>query len=172
METKTQSQNDYEYIESVRNTFIDYGRYLQRNDICDYGDIDDYENFLIFKEAQEKEFEVEDYYDNIPQKDKELMDFNDFLKKSMDWENELIIVTQEAWDYFYENIKSEEDMDISAYVQANEFYDKFAEITGVEIQDFDKCFVSSKYIDEWTYNTINLIVNVNGTNQKFIIDRV
>jgi hypothetical protein len=160
------------------NTFIGYGRYLERNDISNEGSIDDYEMFLEFREAQCKEFEVDnteviikDYYDNLPQKTKEYMEFLDYILEAIDL-YELVIIKGEDWDEFYNSDDMEREMNLAGWCQANNFYDKFEEITGTDIWKFESCFISSKYIDTYTYNTMNLIVNINGINQRFIIDRV
>ena len=51
-----------------------------------------------------------------------------------------------------------------------DFYDEFEKITGINHWKFEECFVSTKYIDERTYNTMNLIIDVNGKRERFIID--
>jgi hypothetical protein len=188
MKTIINNQNQYErqdyyfgMLEDVRNTFIGYGRYLERNNIPDEGSIEDYENYLIFQEAQCKEFEVDDtetfiknYYDNLPQKTKDYMEFFDFLLECQTWDNDIVIIKGEDWDEFYNNFdpNEERDMNLAGWCDADKFYDKFAEITGTEKWKFESWFISCKYIDTYTYNTMNLIVNINGINQRFIIDRV
>jgi hypothetical protein len=100
------------------------------------------------------------------------MEFVDFLMEQQGWEHDLIIIKGEYWDEFYSTDDDEYEMKIAGWVQASEFYDKFAEITNTDKWKFESAFVSSKYLDTYTYNTINLIVSVNGKNERFIIDCV
>lgn len=179
METIIKNENgypreDYYYgiMQDVRNVFIGYGRYLERNDIPKEGSIEDYETFLQFQDAKMKEFDVDDCFKKLPQKTKEYMEFVDFLMEQQGWEHDLIIIKGEHWDEFYSTNDEDYEMKIDGWVQADKFYDKFAEIINTDKWKFESAFVSSKYIDTYTYNTINLIVNINGKNERFIIDCV
>jgi hypothetical protein len=163
----------YGIMQDVRNVFINYGRYLERNDISKEGSIEDYETFLEFQEAKMKEFEGDYCFEKLPRKTKEYMEFVDFLMEQQAWEHDLIIIKGEDWDEFYSRINDDEyEMKIVGWVQASEFYDKFAEITNTDKWKFESAFISSKYLDTYTYNTINLIININGINERFIIDCV
>jgi hypothetical protein len=127
------------------------------------------------KQSDDTESIIKNYYDNLPQKTKEYMEFIDFLLNSQTWDNDIVIIRGEDWDEFYNNFDpNDEDMEmkLAGWCQADNFYDKFEEITGTDKWKFESCFISSKYIDTYTYNTMNLIVNIDGTNQRFIIDKV
>jgi len=167
-------REDYYYgmMEDIRNTFINYGKNLERNNISGYGTIEDYETFLQFQEAQEEEFNVDVYENNPSPKAEDYLMFVDFLIEQEKWQREVIIVTESDWNEFYDSNDLDREMKITAYVQANEFSDKFAEITGIDELKFESCFVSSTYLDTYTYNTMNLIIKINGVNQRFIIDCV
>jgi hypothetical protein len=180
MEKLIKNENDYVrenyycgMIEDVRNVFINYGRYLERNDIPKEGSLEDYEIFLQFQKGQEKEFEIDDCIEKSSQRIKEYLEFIAFLKEKQDWGNELIIIREDDWNEFYNRINDDEfEMKILDYVQASEFYNRFAQIANADELKFESVFVSSKYLDTYTYNAINLIVNINGRNERFIIDCV
>jgi hypothetical protein len=63
-------------------------------------------------------------------------------------------------------------MKIASYVQASQFYDRFYELVGINVTQFENNFVSAKYIDDYTYNTIELTINIDDKDQVFIIDAV
>lgn len=134
------------------------------------------ENVLIKNEnnhmgENEKEV-IKKYYENLSQKTEEYLEFISFLLEQEEWDREVIIIKQSDWDEFYNTDDEDYEMKITAYVQASEFYDKFAEITGTDECKFESSFVSSKYIDTYTYNTMSLIVNIEGNIERFIIDCV
>jgi hypothetical protein len=160
-------------MQDVRNVFISYGRYLERNNIAKEGSIEDYEKFLSFKDAQEKEFELGDSFQKSSQNNEEYLDLLAFLLEQEDWDRDLIIIRKDDWNEFYNRINDDEfEMKILDYVQASEFYNRFAQIANADELKFESVFVSSKYLDTYTYNAINLIVNINGRNERFIIDCV
>jgi hypothetical protein len=143
----------------VRNTFINFGRFLEKNKIDGQGSIDDYESSLVLEDQR--------------QRTKEYTEFLTFLKEKQDWGNELIIIREEDWNEFHNRINDNEfEMKILDYVQANEFYDKFANLVKINTEEFEDNFVSAKYIDDYTENTIELIININGKDEIFIIDCV
>lgn len=109
--------------------------------------------------------------EDLPQKTEEYLEFISFLLEQEDWERDVVIIRGEDWDEFYSTDDEEYEMKLE-YCDARNFYDKFAEITNTDKWKFESYFVSSKYIDEWTYNTMNLIVKINGRNERFIIDAV
>jgi len=110
-------------------------------------------------------------FNNLPQKTEEYLEFISFLLEQENWSNDVVIIKGEDWDEFYSSDDIEYEMKLE-YCDARSFYDKFAEITGTDKWKFESYFVSSKYIDTYTYNTMNLIVKINNVNQRFIIDAV
>jgi hypothetical protein len=176
------NRNDYYYtLIDSRQIFTGYGRYLQLHQI-ENDTIEDYENYLLTLEdekyIQEKESEVNDinnnveyYSSRIRQNNDEYLEFINFLLEQEDWSNELVIIKGEIWDEFYSTDDEEYEMKME-YCDAKSFYEKFAEITETNIEEFETNFISSKYIDTYTYNTMNLIIKINGTSQRFIIDAV
>lgn len=120
----------------------------------------------IINNENEKEFS------NLPQRTIEYLVFLDFLQEQRDWDNDLVIISGEEWDKFYDPATDDEYEMKLDIVNVKDFFDKFAEITKTDKWKFESYFVSSKYIDEWTYNTMNLIVKVDGINKRFIIDCV
>lgn len=113
-----------------------------------------------------------DYESNLPQRTIEYLGFLNFLQEQRDWDNDLVIISGEEWDKFYDPTTDDEYEMKLDIVNVKDFFNKFAEITKTDQWKFENYFVSSKYIDEWTYNTMNLIVKVDGLNQRFIIDCV
>jgi len=120
----------------------------------------------IINNENEKEFS------NLPQRTIEYLTFLDFLQDQRDCDNDLVIISGEEWDKFYDPATDDEYEMKLDIVNVKNFFDKFAEITKTNQWKFESYFVSSKYIDEWTYNTMNLIVKINGINQRYIIDCV
>ena len=110
-------------------------------------------------------------FNNLPQKTEEYLEFISFLLEQENWSNDVVIIKGEDWDEFYNTDDDEYEMKLE-YCNASKFYDKFAEMTGTDKWKFESYFVSSKYIDTYTYNTMNLIVKINNVNQRFIIDAV
>ena len=111
------------------------------------------------------------YESNLPQRTIEYLTFLDFLQEQWNWDNDLVIISGEEWDKFYstDDIDYEMKLDI---VNSEDFFNKFAEITKTDQWKFESTFISSKYLDTYTYNTMNLIVKIDGINQRFIIDCV
>jgi hypothetical protein len=98
MEKLIKIENDYSMgnyyygiIEDVRNVFINYGRYLERNDIPEEGSFEDYEIFLQFQNSQEKEFEIDNYIEKSSEKQEDYLELLAFLTEQQDWDRELII---------------------------------------------------------------------------------
>lgn len=115
---------------------------------------------------------TQQFESTLSQRTLDYLTFIDFISEQADDEGNLIVTRQEEMDRFKASNDIDREMKITAYVQANEFSDKFAEITGIDELKFESCFISSKYIDTYTYNTMNLIVKTNGKNERFIIDCV
>lgn len=115
---------------------------------------------------------IKDYFENLPQKEIERMNFEDYLLESIKWDYDIIIIKGEDWEEFHNNLDDEDYEMKLEYSDGVKFYDKFKELTGIGLLEFDECFVSAKYIDENTENSMNLIVKINGINQRFIIDCV
>ena len=152
----------------VRETFTGYGRYLEKNNVIQ-DDINYYERYLQEKyESEECEQYQKEFYSNVPQKTIEYTEFLCFILEQTEWQNDLIIIKQGEWDRFWE-AKDEKDMNM-IIVQAKDFYDEFEKITGINHWKFEECFVSTKYIDERSYNTMNLIIDIDGKRERFIID--
>lgn len=170
METLNRNNYYFDTKEDVKLTFIDYGRYLEKKNIIQ-DDFNYYERYLQEKyEAEECEQYQKEFYNNVPQKTIEYTEFLCFILEQTEWQNDLIIIKQEEWDRFWNSKDSDEkDMDL-IIVQAKDFYDEFEKITGIDHWKFEECFVSTKYIDERTYNTMNLIIDVDGKRERFIID--
>jgi hypothetical protein len=125
-------------------------------------------------EFMEKEsFSIKDYYDSLSQKQLERMDFEDFLLDAIKWQEDVIIIRGEDMDEYKKIGMKDDDYEIKMqYTDGIDFYKKFKEITGVGLEEFDKDFISAKYIDLETENSMNLIIKVNGINQRFIIDKM
>jgi hypothetical protein len=121
----------------------------------------------------QNEYPRMDYYENLSQKTEEYIEFLDFIIKQESWDKEIEIIKGEDWtDFYSEEHEENYDMKIFGWVQASEFYDKIEKLFGLELKEFENNFISSKYLDTYTYNTINLIVNINGKNEGFVIDCV
>jgi hypothetical protein len=103
-------------------------------------------------------------------KDEEYLEFLSYICDKENWDQELVIIRKEDWDGFYNTDDEDYEMKIAGWVQASEFYDKFQELFGLE--EFENNFVESKYLDAYTYNTIELTININGKDDVFIIDAV
>lgn len=114
---------------------------------------------------------IKDYFENLPQKEIERMNFEDYLLESIKWDYDIIIITDEVWKEFKKSDDEYYEMKLE-YSDGIKFYEKFKELTGIGLLEFDECFVSAKYIDEDTENSMNLIVNINGRSERFIIDCV
>lgn len=115
---------------------------------------------------------LDNHNEFLEQKQEDYLDFLAFLSEQEDWDRELIIIRKEDWNEFYSTDDKEFEMKIASYVQAGEFYNRFAELVGIEPKEFEDNFVSTKYIDKNTENTIELIINIDGKDQVFIIDAV
>jgi hypothetical protein len=103
---------------------------------------------------------------SIKQREIELTEFQCWILERKDWDEQLNFIRQEDLDRFYESKDKELELDIIC-IQASEFYNEIEEL--LDIEDFDECFVHMKYINE-LQNSINLIVNVTGVNQRFRVD--
>ena len=133
------------------------------------------ENVLIKNEngyigESEKDL-IEKHNENLPQKTEEYLEFISFLLEQENWERDIVIIKGSDWDEFYSTNDEDYEMKLE-YCDAGSFYDKFAEITGTDKWKFESYFVSSKYLDTYTYNTMNLIVNIDDNIERFIIDAV
>jgi uncharacterized short protein YbdD (DUF466 family) len=148
----------------VRDVFIGYGRYLEKNSINEQGDISDYENYLHNREEEN----CTNYQLNNDLSDRniEYIEFISWILEQSHLDEQLNVIRQEEWDRFWESEDKDDEIDMEI-VQAGDFYKEFEKLVGID--DFDECFVHMKYINE-LQNSVNLIVNINGINQRFIID--
>lgn len=157
----------------VRNVFINYGRYLERNSIPDEGSIEDYEMFLQFQEAKQQEFEINDNDDvEDIEKEDEYLEFLFFLSKASEWDNDLVIIKKHDIDSFNNSDDEDKELNLSGWCQAEEFYDTFEKITGINSMLFENCFKGAKYLNDITYNSILISIYVDGNIEEFIIDLV
>jgi hypothetical protein len=151
----------------VRDLFIGYGRYLEKNNIENQGDICDYENYLHnieqLEECNEKEFQLNN---SMPTRNNDLIEFQCWVAEQTELDNEIIIIKEDEWDRFFSSNIEDDEMDMEI-VQADDFYEEFEKL--VDIKDFDENFVHMEYIDE-VQNLISLIININGKDEKFMID--
>ena len=99
-------------------------------------------------------------------KEDELIEFQCWLVEQYDWDNEIIIIKEDEWDRFFSSKIEDDEMDMKI-VQADDFYGEFEKLVGIE--DLDESFVHMKYIDE-VQNLISLTININGKDEKFMID--
>jgi hypothetical protein len=98
-------------------------------------------------------------------RESELTELQCWILERKNWDEQLNLIRQDDLDKFYE---SNEDIELDMVcIQPSYFYNQIEEL--LDIEDFDKSFIHMKYIDE-LQNSINLIVNVNGKYQKFIVD--
>jgi hypothetical protein len=104
----------------------------------------------------------------LQQRDDELTEFQCWIFERKSWDEQLNLIRQEEWDRFLNSKDKDKELDIIC-IEPSDFYNEFEELLG--IYDFDKSFVHMNYIDELK-NSINLIVNVNGVNQRFRVDVV
>jgi len=117
------------------------------------------ENYLEIAERQDE---------RISQRDVEYTDFLCWILEQANWDHDLTIIKQEEWDRFYNSNNEEDEMKMNI-VDSSQFYEKFKEISSVDILKNEDCFVSTKYIQG---NSVNLIVNVNEKNERYVIDIV
>jgi hypothetical protein len=109
---------------------------------------------------------VENY---LNQKNDEKLEFMCFLTEQSEWDSNVIVIRKEEYDRFMKSRDEDDILDLKV-VLADDFFNEFGSIVGIEDLDFDNCFVSAKYIDEKTYNSIELVIRVNGKEEIFIID--
>jgi hypothetical protein len=159
----------YNLLIDSREIFTGYGRYLQEKGIKN-DTIEEYENYLYNKEQQEATensiYVCQRLNNNTPDKDSEYTEFLCWILEKTEWDNEITIIRQEEWDRFWNSDIEDDEMDMGI-VYASDFYNEFERLVGIE--DFDECFVHMKYIDE-LQNSISLIVNVNGKDERFRVD--
>lgn len=127
---------------------------------------------MLCKGLKSDENEVDKSNEFLEQKQEMYLEFLAFLLEQEDWDRELIIIRKENWNEFYSTDDKDYEMKTTGYVQAHEFYDEFVELVGIEPEEFKNNFVSAKYIDDYTENTIELTINIDGKDQTFIIDAV
>lgn len=167
-----------QYVREMNMTelnYIQYGRFLERNNIKNNDDSDNYVRFLKeeyedkFKYQEIKESDVE-YNSTLTDRDIEYTDFLCFLSEhgKDNWDNELVVIKSEEYDRFYKSEVENDEMQM-IMIEPDNFFKDFQEISGID--NFDKDFVSAKYIDEQE-NSINLMVNIKGRNERYIIDVV
>lgn len=115
---------------------------------------------------------LDNHNEFLEQKQEMYLHLSAFLSEQQDWDRDLIIIREEDWNEFYSTNDDEYEMKILGYVQASEFYDRFTELLKIEPKKFENNFVSAKYIDKNTENTIELTINIDDKDQVFIIDAV
>lgn len=130
------------------------------------------ETILKREEKLDKSWNEEDYigiseYQNskLSQKDIEYTELLCWLLEQKNWEYDLTIIKGEHYDAFM-NSDDEVDMKMKI-IEAKDFYKEFRKISNVDIMD-ESCFISMTYIDD-SGNDVNLIVNDNGINKRYII---
>lgn len=106
------------------------------------------------------------------QKQEEYLDFLSYLCDKEEWDQELILIKKADWNEFYSTDDEDYEMKIAGYIQASELYNKFNELVGIGLEDFEDNFVGAKYIDKYTYNTIELTIRINNKDEVFIVDAV
>jgi len=129
------------------------------------------ENYCV-KEEMDKTWNEEDYigiaeYQNskLTQKDIEYTDFLCFILEQKENEYDICIIKGESYDKF---IDSDDEVDMEmVIIEAKDFYEEFKKVSNIDIMN-EKCFVSMTYIDE-NENDVNLIVNNNGINKRYVI---
>jgi len=156
MQTGLKRENYYEgTIMDIREIFIGFGRWLGSKGITDQGSICDYEDYLCEWDKQKEQ-----------QREDEHLEFICWINYKKEYEFPFMLIKGIEWDRFYSSDIEDDIMDMQI-VEYDELYAKFKEITGVDLMKLDN-FVSISYIDEGQ-NDIELIVNINGNNERFII---
>jgi beta-N-acetylglucosaminidase len=128
------------------------------------------------KELLELKEVLENHNEYLKQKQEtraeEYLEFLSFLCENENWDNELIIIRKENWDEFYNTDDEDYEMKIAGWTQASEFENMFEKLFGIGAYEFENNFVGSKYLDTYTYNTVELMIKINDIEEVFIIDAV
>jgi len=89
-----------------------------------------------------------------------------WIDENQDTDFPFMLITKDEYDTFIQADDEDYIMDRQV-IEGDEFYIKFKEITGVQLLYLDE-FISMSYIDE-ARNDIELVVNINKDNKRFII---
>lgn len=143
-------------IPDVRNILVNYGHWLEKMGIKNEGTLEDYETYLVERDKQLEQ-----------QREDEHLEFICWICNNTYDDFPFMLISGEEWDRFQYSDIEDDEMDMML-IDGEEFYDKFKDITGIELLDFDDQFISMTYIDEGN-NDIELIVNINGDNKRYII---
>jgi hypothetical protein len=100
------------------------------------------------------------------------LDFISFLLEAEECGKEVVVITGENWDKYYATEDEDYDMEIEDYFDVSDFYERFSMIAKMDRFKFDEYFISAKYINEMNKHTMNLVMNINGVNKRFIIDAI
>lgn len=166
---ETLQRNNYycNVIMEVREIFINYGRYLEKNGISGQGDIEDYERYLCQDEEISEDQEDEEFRElclennmKISQRDREYEEFLNFIVENGKdgWDNDIAIYKKEDYD--------SGRFDKVIYCKADDVYD----VIGIDIWEFEKCFVSTTYIEN--LDVYRVVVNICDVNKEFVIHGV
>lgn len=142
-------------IIDIRKIFVNFGHWLEKKGINDEGSIEDYENFLNEVDKQ-RELERQD----------EHLKMLKWISENEDVYFPFKITIGDEWDKFWNSDDEDYEMNMQI-IECDEFYNKFKELTGVSLLS-DNDFISMSYIDE-AQNDIEIVVNVNNTNKRFVI---
>ena len=115
---------------------------------------------------EEDYIEIANYQNNkLSQKDIEYTELLCFILEQKENKYDICIIKGEHYDNFMDS-DDEIDMEM-VIIEAKDFYKEFRKISNVDIMD-ESCFIKMSYIDEGK-NDINLIVNDNGINKRYVI---
>lgn len=111
---------------------------------------------------------TQQFESTLSQRTIDYLTFIDFITEQADSEGNLIVTRQEEMDKFKASNDIDRELDF-IIMSGENFFEEFEKMIGNH-WSFETCFVTAKYIDEWTENSMNLIVKVDGINKRFIID--
>lgn len=100
------------------------------------------------------------------QREDEHLEMICWIEENKNYEFPFMIIKGEDYDNWLQSDNEDEELKM-ILAEYNEFYEKFKEITGVDLMNLNH-FISISYIDE-SRNDIELVVNITGNNKRFII---
>jgi len=106
-------------------------------------------------------------HERLSERYEEYTEFISWILNQKEWDNQLVIIKGKEYTNFMESDDKNDVMDMET-VDSNNIYKEFKRILGVDIFNEEEYFVSAKYIDR-ARNDINLIVEIDGNNERFII---
>lgn len=109
---------------------------------------------------------------DVNERMEEYLELQCFIQEAEKWESQLVIIRKENWNEFFSSNDEEREMKIEDYLDASDFFDSFGQVVGHDDLELKDIFVNWKYIDEQTYNTIELVVDIDNKEEIFIIDVV